>query len=156
MRKWRTVYDLRLHVVPVIMAKLKIARFDEHFFPIEIYFCANETEWHSLLKDCGFNDEPYPDERGARCTQFVHNTKLNVAILTISNEAEEHNSVEVMGMLVHELIHLKQFAEFSMYGNNAGRGEQRLDIETEAYLMQKLTMWMFSAFADSGRKFKDE
>lgn len=132
----------------------KITCFDEHFLPIEIYFCANETDWRSLLVHKGIPDEPYVNAGGARVTHFTHSGRLNVAVLTVSDQAEEKNSVEVMGMLVHELTHIKQFVEYSMYGNNFGGGVDRLDIETEAYLMQKLTMWAFSAYADSGRSFK--
>jgi hypothetical protein len=133
---------------------LKVPFFDEHFFPIEIYFCANETQWHSLLADRDIPDEPYPDV-AARCTQFTHSDKPSVCILTVGAQAEERNSVEVMGLLVHELVHVKQHIEHVMYGNNSGRGESRLDIETEAYLIQKLIMWLFSAYADNGGKFKD-
>lgn len=135
---------------------LKIACFADHFLPVEIYFCANETEWRSLLADRGIPDEPYVNDGGARVTHFTHSDRMNVAVLTVSDQAEEKNSVEVMGMLVHELTHIKQFVEYSMYGNNAGNGKGCLDIETEAYLMHKLTMWAISAYADAGRGFKDE
>lgn len=133
---------------------LKIPFFGEHCFPIEIYFCANEVQWHSLLKDRGIQDEPYPDS-DARCTRFDFPGRISVCILTICGRAEERNSVEVLGMLVHELIHAKQHVEYAMYGDNSGRGAGRLDIETEAYLMQKLLMWIVNAYADNGRKFED-
>lgn len=137
------------------MAKLKIATFTDHFFPIEVFFCKDAQHWHALLADKGITDEPYP-ENGGQCTTFDSATRATVCIVTMSPEAETRNSVEVMGIMAHELVHVKQAAEQTMYRAADGRGRKRLDIETEAYFMQKLLMWLIGAYADSGRTFKDD
>jgi len=134
---------------------LKIAEFVEHCFPARIFFCANEAEWRSLLADQGIPDEPYP-ESDARLTEYTHPHHVPVLIITISERAEEKTSVQVIGMLVHELVHVKQYVEERMYGTNIGDSRTRFDIETEAYFMQAMVMWVFSAYADSGRGFKDD
>lgn len=134
--------------------EIKVWEFTDHHYPIRIYFAPNKKNWHDLLKFLDLVDEPYPDIGGGMVTPFEHPDKpLTMCILTISKAAKKYSATMVMGMIVHECVHLKQFAEVAMYGNNAGKGRGRLDVESEAYFMQQVTQWANTSFADSGRKF---
>lgn len=130
--------------------------FENHPYPVAIFFCANEVAWDHLLSEKGINPEPYPDA-AAQVTTWRHDgVPRTFMAITISHQAEELDPLIVFGVIVHELVHVKQFAEKAIFGDNSGNTSNRLDDESEAYLMQKLIMWVASRYAESGRKFKED
>ncbi len=131
---------------------LKLSFFGSHPYPIEIWYAHDKRAWDARMKLMGL-DEPYPGSAG-KCTTFTQRGKTAQCIVTLSWECEGRNAVEVMGLMVHELVHVKQTIEQEIYQTNDGGGTTRLDIETEAYLLHALVMWLTEAFAKWGGKCK--
>lgn len=133
--------------------KVDVWEFTEHHYPIRIYFSPDRKNWGDLLKFLDLEEEPYPHMHSGQVTEFKHPDRaLTDCILTLGDAAEKSPATQVMGVIVHECIHIKQFVENAMFGNNSGRGRGRLDIESEAYFMQQLTQWVNTTFGNSGRK----
>ena len=53
--------------------------------------------------------------------------------------------------MAHEIMHVIQYIEEASFAT----GDGRFDTESEAYLMQKMMLWLQDAYAMSGRKFWD-
>ena len=88
-------------------------------------------------------------------TQFNLYLAPSIVAITFGAECDTRTSSEVLGLMVHELTHVKQYIEDCIYEDNIGGSRKRLDIETEAYLMQAMLMWLQTSYTDSGRSFDD-
>lgn len=119
--------------------------FTNHPYPATVLFAPNKKAWKGLMKQMGL-DEPYPTSAG-RCTTFDHASFMHKIVVTLSSEAETRTSNEVLGIMVHELVHVSQFLQ-DIIG-------KRFDFETESYLMQAMIMWLSASYAEAGRSFKD-
>ena len=116
-----------------------------HPYPIRVHFAPTPEAWGALLAEIGI-DEPYPSTHG-RATLFTHPSRDARTILTLSPEAENRNSIEVVGLMAHEITHAIQHIEDTI--------GTHLDAETEAYLHQALIQWLLESYADAGRSFTD-
>lgn len=126
--------------------------FIEHSLPGRIFFVSDKRGWNDVLKKFGVPRTKYP----ATDAQMNHfDGDLPLFIVTVSKRAREYSPNQVIGLIVHELMHVVQHLEMLVYGDNSGVGDSRFDHETQAYLMQGLVMWMISVWAQSGRKTKE-
>ncbi len=120
--------------------------FVNHPYPANILFVQDKKTWKKLMGSMGL-DEPYPTSAG-RCTVFDHSNRMMKLVVTLSPEADTRSSSEVIGLMVHELVHVSQFLQ-ELIG-------KRFDQETEPYLMQAMLMWLIDSYASAGRTFKDK
>lgn len=119
--------------------------FTNHPYPATVLFAPNKKAWKALMKQMGLG-EPYPTSAG-RCTMFDHARSMPKIVVTLSPDADTRTSNEVLGVMVHELVHVAQFLQETI--------GKRFDIETESYLMQAMIMWLSASYAEAGRSFKD-
>jgi len=128
--------------------------FTNHCFPIQIKFVPNQFGWDALMLELGLPPENIPKSPGM-VTQFCLHEAPNIVAITFGPECDTRTSSEVIGLITHELIHVKQYVESCLYENSMGSGDRRLDSESEAYLMQALILWLQGSYAASGRGFDD-
>jgi hypothetical protein len=123
-----------------------VYEFASHPYPANILFVPSKKAWKKLMDSMGL-DEPYPTSAG-RCTVFDHANRMMKIVVTLSLDADTRTSSEVIGLMVHELVHVSQFLQ-ELTG-------KRFDQETEPYLMQAMLMWLLDSYASAGRTFKDK
>ena len=131
-------------------------QFESHSYPIEVWFVVNADGWKQIVEMIGLSleSDPYPDS-DARCSMFRPENGPNRIIITISDAAEKRTSTEVVGLMAHEVMHVIRHINDGIFYSNAGSGMDRIDYETEAYLMQKMLMWLLTVYAEAGRGFTD-
>lgn len=120
--------------------------FVNHPYPATVLFAPSKKTWGKLMDSMGL-DEPYPTSAG-RCTVFDHGNRMTKIVVTLSLDADTRTSSEVIGLMVHELVHVSQFLQ-EITG-------KPFDNETEPYLMQAMLMWLIDSYAAAGRTFKDK
>lgn len=128
--------------------------FTGHCFPIRIRFVPYQAGWDALMRELDLPPENMPDSAGM-VTQFSLHEAPNIVAITFGPECDTRTSSEVLGLITHELIHVKQYVESCLYERSVGSGDRRLDSESEAYLMQALVLWLQDSYAASGRSFDD-
>lgn len=124
---------------------MKLSEFEYHFFPVRIFFAPGPPAWKKLRPVLGMDPGKYPTSDGS-VTRFTCDGEVLILVVTLGDDVEKHTSLEVMGLIAHELEHVIDFTEKEAAAD--------FDKETRAYLMQKLIMWACDAFAASGRKPK--
>lgn len=120
----------------------KVVWLDRGWYPVYYGFCPNEKVWKKELKRLGIENEPYPTE-DARCT-FLEKGNKTCVIVTVSEGATDE---EVIGVLVHEAMHIWQQIRKSI-------GERKPGKEQEAYALQNITLQLINAYQKT-RGFKD-
>lgn len=113
----------------------KVVWCNRGWYPIYYGFCPSEKAWKSALKRLGITSEPYPDTDG-KCTFLEKNGKDLCAIVTIKDHSDP---TEVIGILVHEAMHIWQAIKENI-------GEKDPGHEQEAYAMQAMTMELIDAY----------
>lgn len=109
--------------------------------PVEFGFCPSKGAWKREMRKMGYSPESYPDT-AACATTFTKNGKKKV-IITVRDGAEKtHTLIEVVGLLVHEGVHVWQEIKQSM-------GEGSPSIEFEAYSVQAIAQELMAAFKAS-------
>lgn len=119
------------------MRKDRIIWCDRGWLPFYYGFCPNEAAWKANLKRLKIPDEPYPNSDG-RTTVFTNDKKEMCIVVTVSDRVTD--DAVVMGILVHEATHVKQFVFEDI-------GERSPSHEFEAYSMQAIFMSLFDAYA---------
>lgn len=109
-------------------------------------FCPNKIAWDAFWKkaDIGISEiPPYPTSDGR--TTYTYPGKSNVvhdiALVTINHTAGRE-PYEIAALLVHEAVHIKQ-AILEAYG------EDNVGDETEAYMVQRISMDLFRMYIDT-------
>jgi hypothetical protein len=115
----------------------------DHCFPVRIVFPATKKAYRALMKDLDL--KPMLPDSAGRMECFTAPGKQTVLAIWISKEAEKRSAGEVLGLIVHECMHVVQYTERAM--------GTKFDDETACYFMQKLVMWAQDAYAQSGRGF---
>lgn len=118
-------------------SKDKVIWCDRGWMPFYYGFCPSETAWRKEMKKMGCEGEPYPTGDG-RTTTFERDSELCV-IVTV-NVREGVSEDAVLGMLVHETVHVKQYLMRHI-------GESKPSEEFEAYTMQAIFMCLMDAYA---------
>jgi hypothetical protein len=137
-----------------VKPKAEMSEFNDHFYPVRIAYIATPRGWRKFLSNINAAPEPYP-QAAACVTTFAPANELEIIVITVNKRARNRSAGEVMGILAHELIHVKQQVEGVIYRRSSGAGYGRLDIETEAYLMHKMLMWINDAYAKIGPGVKE-
>ncbi len=120
-----------------------VAEFCNHPYPCHVFFPPDEGAWDALMDSFGADDEA--PEFAASVTTFDDQNGHECFVIWIGPKAETANPVQVMGLMAHEIVHVIQRITECIR-------VERLDTETEAYLMQSMLEWLIGAFADAGRK----
>ena len=131
------------------MSKEKINRIawcDRGWFPTYFGFCPSKKAWDREMKRLGIVDCPYPTS-DARCTSFENATykdggKKTLALVTVGEHIDGKNSMGILGILVHECVHVWQTVRQDI-------GEESPSKEFEAYAMQNIVMSIFAAYAET-------
>lgn len=107
--------------------------------PVYYGFCPSERAWKRELRRLGVPDEPYPTS-DARCTYFERHGNTGHSILvTVSERAVKHTKVEIIGLIVHESMHVWRFIRECI-------GESDPSKEFEAYSIQAISQDLISAY----------
>ena len=123
--------------------KLTHYEFDRLCYPIKVYFCPDKHSWKALIKSLG-GDDKYPCGKNGSAGTAVY-LKNNDVIVCLRKE--NRTPTQYAGLMIHELMHVVQQIEKVIYPYDQNG---RLDIETQCYLMQGLSMWALDALQDSG------
>ena len=90
----------------------------------------------------GIKGEKYPDSDG-RCSTFESDGKV-CAIVTINKRVDGKDSNGIVGLIVHEAVHVWQLVRENI-------GEANPSSEFEAYAIQAISQELIEAYAKSGR-----
>ena len=90
----------------------------------------------------GIKGEKYPDSDG-RCSTFESDEKV-CAIVTINKRVDGKCSNGIVGLIVHEAVHVWQFVRENI-------GESNPSSEFEAYAIQAISQELIEAYSESGR-----
>lgn len=107
-------------------------------------YSPSEKAWNKTMKSMGIKDEPYPLSNG-RCTYFEKNEKNHRAIIVCLNPKDDHDTVEVLGLIVHEVVHVVQFLLRDAWG------EINPSDELQAYLTQYFFQQVHEAFIKNNK-----
>lgn len=116
------------------------------FFPVKVFFAPVESAWESFLikeLDLSLDNGPdFPQSKG-RTTLFEHDTTgNNIIVVTINpDRLEAHTHNEIMGILVHEAVHVFDFCMEYM-------GEDSPGSEIKAYIIQYIFLQLVNAYED--------
>lgn len=93
------------------------------------------------------NAPPYPQSDG-RCSHFTDQKNNNLSIVTIGQHAGKVKPLSVVGLLVHEAMHVwRQIREII--------GEQYPSLEFEAYYIQAISQELIRGYEMTrGRLFR--
>lgn len=122
----------------------KVRWLDQGWQPVFIGFCPSQKAWDREMKRLGITPpEPYPTTAG-RMTTFDYKGSKTVCLVTIQDGSEkEHSLSEVIGLLVHEAMHVWQRILLDI-GEHDGAS-----MELEAYAMQQIVMMLMNAFEET-------
>lgn len=111
---------------------------DRGWQPLYYGFCPSEAAWKREMRRLGV-DAPYPTSDG-RCTLFETSKSANeCALVTISSASSKRKKIEVVGLIVHEAMHVWRFVRERM-------GEREPSLEFEAYAMQAIAQNLIVAY----------
>lgn len=125
---------------------------DQGWQPTGIAFIPSAEAWEVAMKQFNSND-PFPIDgmNSFGVTKWLVNDKTGASvILVVMNDAISGDPVEVVSTLVHEAVHVWQFACEHM-------GEEKPGIEMEAYGIQHITRELIRAYGRTmgkGKKWK--
>lgn len=104
-------------------------------------FCPSETVWVKEVAKLGMPKEAYPSQ-DACCVHFkVKDARFS--LVTVSNE--QRTGLQLVGLLTHEAMHIWRNCREII-------GEQFPSEEFEAYMMQKITQDLCTAYNDTRRE----
>jgi hypothetical protein len=109
-----------------------------------IGFCPSERAWNKTMKEIGATGTPYPKVQ-ACCTSFTSDTGRQMCIVTLHESIDNAAPIELIGLLVHECVHVKQRVMEIM-------GETKVGEEHEAYTVQAIFQMVLDAFEDTRHK----
>lgn len=102
-------------------------------------FCPDEAAWKREMRRLNTVGEPYPTS-DARCTTFDRKGDTSsCTIVTISPLAAKRPRLQIVGLIVHEAMHVWRHVRESI-------GEQHPSTEFEAYSMQAISQSLISAY----------
>jgi hypothetical protein len=113
---------------------------DRGFLTIFYGFCPDESSWNAQMKrmKVDVKKHPYPTSAG-RCTTFQKDGAV-CCIVTIGDDIDGRCPTGIMGLLVHESVHVYQTALDDM-------GEEKASPEMEAYAVQFIFLRLLDAYA---------
>jgi hypothetical protein len=117
--------------------------FENHHYPVRIFFAPSKGAWKALMRDLDIA-VPYPQtahDTPARMTWIDVPGRPRHLVITITKKARQRHAAEVIGLLVHEIVHVVQKIEEFIGG--------RLDDESAAYLTQSLTQWLLASYEET-------
>lgn len=125
-----------------------------NLFPAFVGFVPNEKNWRATLERLGFDQEPWPPEHG-RCSEWTNappqkpgQPPRDIVLVTVNfAKAAQHGMSwsAVLGLLLHELIHAKQFVLADIGEKSPGR-------ELETYMVQSMFMQCYGEARREWRK----
>lgn len=108
------------------------------WFSVHFGFCPDKKAWQREMKRMGVKNEPYPASDG-RCVTFESNGKT-CAIVTIGKHIDGKDSNGVIGLLIHEAVHVWQLVRKTI-------GESKPSPEFEAYSIQAIAQELIAAYS---------
>lgn len=116
--------------------------------PLFYGFCPSEKAWHRVLRYNGFKDKgqkkisniAFPTTSGSiLMIRRDGKVKTPFALITIDPSYDVAPVEDVMPIIAHEVVHLKQFMFEVMREHNPGD-------ETEAYFIQRAVAQIFECY----------
>lgn len=120
--------------------KSKVIWCNRGWFPVYFGFCPDKKAWKREMKRMGVKAEKYPTSDG-RCVTFESNGKA-CAIVTIGKHVDGKDSNSVVGLLVHEAVHVWQLVRKET-------GESNPSPEFEAYAIQAISQDLIVSYSKS-------
>lgn len=109
------------------------------WIPMAYCFCPSEKAWRREMRRMNAQ-EPYPTA-DARTTRFERAGRTR-AFVTIAEHLDGRDPVGIVGLIVHEAVHVWQY--MCEYG-----GDESPSRETEAYAIQLIACELMAAYAET-------
>lgn len=120
--------------------KSKVIWCNRGWLPVHFGFCPDRKAWAREMRRMKVRGEPYPVSDG-RCVTFESNGKV-CAIVTIGKHVDGKDSNGVVGLLVHEAVHVWQLIRETI-------GETAPSSEFEACAIQAISQELIAAYSES-------
>ena len=113
---------------------------DSGWMPFSYGFCPSEKAWNSAIRRLRVTDgaKPYL-KSGARCDAFENEDGHLVVLVTIHENEDQFDPIEIMSVLAHEAVHV-----FQQMSRNIGENEP--SAEFEAYSVQNILLEIARAY----------
>jgi hypothetical protein len=118
----------------------KVVWCNRGWFPVHFGFCPDKKAWNREMKRMGVKSEPYPKSDG-RCVTFESSGKV-CAIVTVSKQVDGKDSNGVVGLIIHEAVHVWQLIRENI-------GESNPSPEFEAYAIQAISQELIAAYSET-------
>lgn len=117
------------------------------YFPSRVGFVPDEASWRANMKRLGVKNEEYSESPG-KCWDFRRNDNDQCILVTLGDEADTRDILEVYGLLVHEATHVMQYMMDNI-------GESFPSSEFEAYTVQHIALGLMLGYNKTrGKKRK--
>lgn len=116
---------------------------DRGWQPVRIGFCPTKKAWKKEMKRINCDREYI--RNNAQCDMFKCPGAPTLILVTIDKSADTRNPIEVIGLLMHEAVHVWQRVCDEI-------GEEDPGWEMEAYAIQSITQDLIQAFEETRRK----
>lgn len=129
------------------MPKQDVIWCERGLFPVHFGFCPSQKAWDKEMERLGKITESYPTSHG-KATPFKNKDTGSVCgVLVTVSEDRKRTVCQVVGLLVHESVHVWQEVLKSM-------GEDKPSSEFEAYALQHIFSELLEAYMKTRRKIK--
>lgn len=106
--------------------------------PVSLVLCLNEKAYMKATRHWKDIRGEYPANLHASVTQFHGRSPYMArAVVTIAKEWQDKKASMLMPLIAHEAVHYAQFVE--------DRQGSKLDEETQAYIVQRVTWEIYEA-----------
>lgn len=109
-------------------------------FPVYFGFCPDKKAWNREMKKMGVSGCEIPESDG-HCSTFESNGKI-CAIVTIGSQVDGKDSNGIVGLIVHEAVHVFQHIVETI-------GEKSPSSEFEAYSIQFISQELITAYSET-------
>lgn len=121
------------------MKKDRVVWCRQGWFPVPYGFVPSEKAWRAEMRGLKCHEQ-YPAS-DARTTSFEKAGNLRLYV-TLNERLDSRNPVGIVGLLVHEAVHVWQ-------GMCEHCGEDRAGKETEAYAIQLISSELIEAYSST-------
>jgi len=115
------------------------------FFDHKVYICFSEESFQAALKDCKITTKHSALDLGVAESHIINQEGTQNTLLAIVFNIEtmsKYDSLEKMGIIVHECVHT-----VTHVFQHVGEDETKIGDETRAYFTENLFKQVFSAYA---------